>query len=118
MKQILLQKTTLVLDTTTQTSPVQIEQIAAPFIQITVTNAASLDTTLTVQATSDVTPGTDDTYQNWVTLTEFTATQITANGSTYWFLPDAMMSMKAIRVVATNATGTGNATVIINGVRW
>lgn len=116
MKQSVNKVYEIALGTTTTTPEVPVEQIFAPFIQITVSDAATLDVDLTVEGSSDKVPN-DEAYQNFVTLTEFASKNITADGSSYWFLPKDMLSMKVIRVKSTNTAGTGNARIVFSGVR-
>lgn len=106
----------LALGTTASGPAFECAQIFAPYIQITVSGATALNTSLSVQGTNDISKTTGQP-QNWVTLSEFTAKNITANGTSYWFLPKDMLSMNFIRITNTNSAGTGSAKITISGVR-
>lgn len=92
-----------------------LQDIYAPFIQLVVSDASSLDVDLTIEGTSD--KGGAGAYQNYVTLTEFTSKNITGDGVSYWFLPKDMLSMESIRLKNIRTAGTGNLKVIVSGVR-
>jgi hypothetical protein len=101
----------------TYTGPAwQSEALYAPFIQVTTSNASSLNVSYSIQGTSDL-QDLDSTPQNWVTLSEFTAKAVTSNGTVYWLLPDTMLSCKFIRFVSTRTAGSGNARIVIAATR-
>lgn len=88
----------------------------APFIQLVVTNASSLDGAVKVQGTSDIAPGTSQP-QNWVDLAEFASKTITTNGVQYWQIFASTLTPRFIRLVYTKTAGSGNLTAIISGVK-
>lgn len=92
------------------------EAIYSPFIQVTVSGATTLDTDLEVEGTNDINSGNNQP-QNWVKLSEFASKNLTADGTTYWWLKDSMIPFLWLRVVNTNTAGTGTARIVIGGVR-
>lgn len=99
-----------------ESDPIDLQAIYSPFIQINVSGASSLEGTFTIEGTADISVGTSEPT-NWVKLTEFSDIDVTTDGVKYWFLPESMIPLPAVRIRYERTAGNGNATVAVAGVR-
>lgn len=84
-------------------------------IQAVVSAASSLNGTFKVQVTNRQT--SDRVPTDWVDYTTLASKTLTANGVSFWEVPNGVIPFKWLRLVFTRTAGSGTMDATINGQR-